>query len=183
MKDDFAYAKETFGVEIVLTVSDDGPDGKKMRRLVDEDPELTTAALECWAHQSHLMTGNYLSVKAGFMLAAEQAGEVIKWFNNHSKALDTLRGHQTLIRGKPLALVLPAATRWTTQYTSLHRLKTQEAAVVGCVAQYRDELLLAGGPRADAKAKALEVINICRDPEFWTNLQRYHILYLIWLAY
>ncbi|TEB37766.1 hypothetical protein FA13DRAFT_1867552 [Coprinellus micaceus] len=75
VKDDFTYAKETFGIEVVLTVSDDGPDGKKMRRLVDEDPELTTAALECWAHQSHLMTGNYLSVKAGFMLAAEQAGE------------------------------------------------------------------------------------------------------------
>ncbi|TEB37767.1 hypothetical protein FA13DRAFT_1621408, partial [Coprinellus micaceus] len=82
-----------------------------------------------------------------------------------------------------LALVLPAATRWTTQYTSLHCLKTQEAAIVGCVAQYCNELLLAGGPRADAKAKALKVINICQNSEFWTNLQRYHILLLTWLTY
>ena len=91
VKDDFIHIWNTYGVEIISAVTDDSPDGKKMWRLVKEDPELPMAILECWAHQSNLMTGNYLGVKADFMEAAGKATDIIKWFNNHQKALDLLQ--------------------------------------------------------------------------------------------
>ena len=173
VKDDFAYIQKTYGVDIVSAVTDDGPDGKKMRRLIKEDPELAMAVFECWAHQSNLMTGNYLGVRADFMEAASKANEIIKWFNNHQKALDLLRRQQLLVFGKILALLVACATRWTSQYVSLSRLAKQEAVILGCVAQFRDELLLAGGDREEAKTKAHEIISLCLDHSFWIDLKRY----------
>lgn len=172
VKADFAFVKETYGVEIIAAVTDDGPDGKKMRRLVKEDPDLRMAVFECWAHQAGLLTGNYLGVKQDFMEAASHGNDIIKWFNNHGKALDLLRNQQILILLKEYALLYPASTRWTSQFTCLSRLSSQEAIILGCVAQHRDELLLAAGPKADAKAKATEIIDRCLEPGFWRDLKR-----------
>ncbi|KAF6762932.1 hypothetical protein DFP72DRAFT_1060133 [Ephemerocybe angulata] len=172
VKADFAFMKETYGVEIIAAVMDDGPDGKKMRHLVKEDPDLRMAVFECWAHQAGLLTGNYLGVKQDFMEAASHGNDIIKWFNNHGKALDLLRNQQILILLKEYALLYPASTRWTSQFTCLSRLSSQEAIILGCVAQHRDELLLTAGPKADAKAKATEIIDRCLEPGFWQDLKR-----------
>ncbi|RXW18608.1 hypothetical protein EST38_g7244 [Candolleomyces aberdarensis] len=172
VKDDFIHIRNTYGVEIISAVTDDGPDGKKMRRLIKEDPELPMGVFECWAHQSNLMTGNYLGVKADFMEAAGKATDIIKWFNNHQKALDLLRNQQNLVLGKVLALIMACSTRWTSQYRSLSRLAGLEAVILGCVAQFRNELVLAGGDKEDAKAKAREIISLCLDSSFWNDLKR-----------
>ncbi|KAF6752743.1 ribonuclease H-like domain-containing protein [Ephemerocybe angulata] len=168
VKADFAFVKETYGVEIIAAVTDDGPDRKKMRRLVKEDPDLRMAVFECWAHQAGLLTGNYLGVKQDFM----DGNDIIKWFNNHGKALDLLRNQQILILLKEYALLYPASTRWTSQFTCLSRLSSQEAIILSCVAQHRDELLLTAGPKADAKAKATKIIDRCLKPGFWRDLKR-----------
>ncbi|KAK6974145.1 hypothetical protein R3P38DRAFT_2472543, partial [Favolaschia claudopus] len=111
VKSDLVYAKETYGVETIAVVTDDGPDGKKMRRLVGEEmPELAT--FECWAHQISLVTGNFLGIKLPWMESVKLALEVIKWFNHHGVALDLLRGQQQLMSAKTLALILPIVTRW-----------------------------------------------------------------------
>lgn len=42
--DDIAYAKDTYGVHIHSVVTDDGPDGKKARRLLrQQNPALLTS--------------------------------------------------------------------------------------------------------------------------------------------
>jgi hypothetical protein len=115
MKSDFKYAEETYGVEIIAVCTDDGPDGKKARRLI-KAWKCSIAVFECWAHQSSLMTGNYLAVKAPWMKDAKDALEVVKWFNNHGKALDLLRAQQSMIFAAVLRPLLPVVTRWTIHY-------------------------------------------------------------------
>ncbi|KAJ6475182.1 ribonuclease H-like domain-containing protein [Mycena vulgaris] len=90
------------------------------------------AAFECWVHQSSLITGNYLSIKAPWMATAKLPIEVIKWFNHHGTALDLLRVQQRLSFDKILALILPVITRWVSQYCSLRQLKKLERAISAC---------------------------------------------------
>ncbi|KAJ7743003.1 hypothetical protein DFH07DRAFT_925395 [Mycena maculata] len=59
MKSDFDYASDyasnTYAVEVICVTTDDGPDGKKARRLIREQmPWIAT--FESWAHQSSLIT-------------------------------------------------------------------------------------------------------------------------------
>ncbi|KAL0947449.1 hypothetical protein HGRIS_013556 [Hohenbuehelia grisea] len=123
VKEDITYTEGTYGVEVIAITTDDGPDGKKMRRLHKKE-FAHVAVFVCWAHQSGLLTGNYLAISAPFMSAASRALEVVKWFNNHSKALDILRAQQLFAHRHYVALILPGTTRWTGQYCALHRLST-----------------------------------------------------------
>lgn len=173
VKEDISYAQTTYGVKIISVVTDDGPDGKKMRRLIKADCDLGLATFECWAHQASLITGNYLSIQEEWMKASFGAHDIIKWFNNHSKALALLQKHQTDVSGHPLALLLPVPMRWTSQFTSMHRLLTQKDIINGCVSTYRPTLILAGGNRREQIEKASEIIELCRDDSFWLNLERY----------
>ncbi|KAJ7167705.1 hypothetical protein C8R46DRAFT_812141, partial [Mycena filopes] len=50
MKSDFEYAWNTYKVDVIAVCTDDGPDGKKARRLVREW-KASIAVFECWAHQ------------------------------------------------------------------------------------------------------------------------------------
>lgn len=173
VKEDITYAQTTYGVKVISVVTDDSPDGKKMWQLIKAKKEMGVATLECWAHQASLITGNYLSIQEEWMKASFQAHDIIKWFNNHSKALALLQKHQTDVSGRPLALLLPVPTQWTSQFTSMHRLLTQKDIINGCVSTYRSKLLLAGGNRRDQVEKATDIIDLCRDDNFWLNLERY----------
>ncbi|KAJ7747620.1 ribonuclease H-like domain-containing protein [Mycena maculata] len=159
MKSDFEYTSNTYAVEVICVTTDDGPDGKKSRRLVREQlPWIAT--FECWAHQSSLITGNYLSVKAPWMKAAKQAVEVIKWFNNHGTALDLLRSVELTTLGRWLALILPVVTRWVSQYCTLRRLKKLERA----------RLLVCAGRKEEQMETAARIVEICEDNDFWKNV-------------
>ncbi|KAF8960686.1 ribonuclease H-like domain-containing protein, partial [Flammula alnicola] len=171
IKDDIIHTKNTYGVDIICVTTDDGPDGKKARRLIKEDLSLAIAAFECWAHQSSLMSGNYLGIKAPFMEAASKALEIIKWFNNHQKALDLLRAEELAHLKNILALILPVITRWTAFYCALSCLLTLQACIIGCVAHHRDALLVAAGTKDDAPEKAVRIIDMCEDKQFWKDLK------------
>jgi hypothetical protein len=171
VKGDIKYAEETYGVEIIAICTDDGPDGKKMRRLTREQTPWI-AAFECWGHQAHLITGNYLSVKASWMDAAKLAIEVIKFFNHHQTPLDLLRAQQKMTMGRFLALILPVLTRWLSQYCSVRRLKRLERQILVVILQHEEQLRKCLGNKQEQKAIAEKVINTCKDPQFWENLGR-----------
>lgn len=171
VKSDLTYAKETYGVEVIAVCTDDGPDGKKMRRLVKEQLAWL-AAFECWAHQSSLITGNFLSIKVSWMDAAKLAIEIIKWFNHHGTALDLLRTQLQLTFGKILALILPVITRWVSQYCSLRRLTKLERAIRACVITHEDQLRVCAGRKQEQIDTAERIIGIVKDDQFWQNVKR-----------
>ncbi|KAJ3927038.1 MAG: hypothetical protein NXY57DRAFT_965882 [Lentinula lateritia] len=96
---------------------------------VVREKQPTIATTQCWSHQMGLSTGDYLKLKLPFMLAASQAIEVIKWWNNHNKAHDLLKAQQLTI--------------------SMKQIEHLEHAIRGCVGAHFKQLLLAGGNRAD----------------------------------
>ncbi|KAJ7495202.1 ribonuclease H-like domain-containing protein [Mycena latifolia] len=171
VKSDLDFAKTTYGVDIIAVVTDDGPDGKKMRRLIKEQMN-QIATFECWAHQSSLITGNFLSIKVPWMGAAKLAIEVIKWFNHHGTALDLLRAQQQMSFGHFLALILPIITRWVSQYCSLRRLKKLERAIRACVITQEQTLRLCAGRKQEQIDAAERVIGIVKDDGFWRNIER-----------
>ncbi|KAF8989859.1 ribonuclease H-like domain-containing protein, partial [Cyathus striatus] len=171
VKDNIVYMESTYGVNMIMITTDDGPDGKKMRHLhAATYPHI--AMFVCWAHQSGLLTGNYLAIKSPFMTSAARAIEVIKWFNNHQRALDLLHSQQLCTTGHILALILPVVMRWTGYYCALKQLHSQSSSIMGCVAANKQQLLVAAGAMSDLKAKALEVIMICCDEQFWNDLAK-----------
>lgn len=84
VEEDIAYIWETYGVLVVAWITDDSPNGKKMRRLLD----LVTAP--CLAHQFNLVVGNCLKLLPLVKGVIIMALDIIKWFNNHSVALHWL---------------------------------------------------------------------------------------------
>lgn len=131
------------------------------------------AWLECWAHQIHLMTGNYLAIASSFLEVLSEANKLIKWWNNHSYALAELWAYQMLLRYLILLVFLVAvATRWLSNFCSLNCVVWLENAVCGCVRKSRAKLLVAGGILAAAKEKAEEILTICERETFWLDLKR-----------
>jgi hypothetical protein len=111
VRSDIAYVEQMYGVEVIAVCTDDGPEGKKMRRLVKDQLSWITV-FECWAHQVHLIPGNYLAIKVVWMQAAKQAIEIIKFFNHHQTPLGLLCAQEMLTLGHLLALLLPVLTHW-----------------------------------------------------------------------
>ncbi|KAJ7454143.1 ribonuclease H-like domain-containing protein [Mycena latifolia] len=171
MKSDFLHAWETYRIEIIAVCTDDGPDGKKARRLIREW-KCSITVFECWAHQSSLMTGNYLAIKAPWMKDAKDALEVVKWFNNYGKALDLLRAQQMLIFTVVLRLLLPVVTRWTIHYCCLQRAKKLERSFRACVVTHEEVLKFCAGRKEEQIAAAEFVIATCNRPSFWINIGR-----------
>ncbi|RPD77135.1 hypothetical protein L226DRAFT_569337 [Lentinus tigrinus ALCF2SS1-7] len=61
-----------------------------------------------------------------------EALDIVRWFNNHSRALELF--HQAQLwtnpdRTHPLALILPAPTRWTTHFQAVSHLSAVEPAM------------------------------------------------------
>lgn len=85
--DEMNYMKDKFGVRTIAICTDNGPDGMKMRRRAREI-WAWLIVLVCWAHQMNLVVGDLLKLKLPFLDAIPLSLEVVKWFNNHSFALD-----------------------------------------------------------------------------------------------
>ncbi|KAJ7725007.1 ribonuclease H-like domain-containing protein [Mycena maculata] len=143
---------------------------KSMYNVEEEMPFLAT--FECWAHQSSLITGNFLSIKVSWMGAAKLAIEVIKWFNHHGTALDLLCTQQMMTFGESLALILPIITRWVLQYCSLRRLKKLERAIHACVITHEQTLRVCAGRKEEQVNAAERIIEIVKDDGFWKNIGR-----------
>ncbi|KAJ7252919.1 ribonuclease H-like domain-containing protein [Mycena rebaudengoi] len=165
MKSDFKYAEETYGVEIIAVCTDDGPDGKKARRLI-KAWRCSIAVFECWAHQSSFMTGNYLAIKAPWMKDAKEALEVVKWFNNHGKALDLLRAQQSMILCRRPSPSSPCGDTLDDPLLLPPSCQETRARIQGMCCDAR------GGTSEEQITAAESVIATCNRPSFWVNIGR-----------
>lgn len=171
MKSDIEYMREKYGVNIIAWCTDDGPDGKKGRRLL-KTALAFIIAIVCWAHQINLVVGDYLGLKHEVLESVPMALEVIKWFNNHGYALDLLRQQQRLNSEHILSLILPCVTRWTAHYLAISRLLKVSKAVKTCCFVYTDKVLDCAANTLEAKAKAQEIVDTVSNNRFWENLTK-----------
>ena len=173
VEDDIKLIFDKFGIIVIAWCTDDGPDGKKMRRLLSAKYRWLIM-LVCWAHQMNLVIGDFLKLKADFRKVITLGLDVVKWFNNHSQALALFRSKQKLTyHGKFWALILPIITRWTAHYLSLTRLLKVEAALRTCATRHKPALLACAGTQdADAQAAAAAVLCTVRDDNFWERVKQ-----------
>lgn len=102
----------------------------------------------------------------------EKATRVVKWFNNHSRALGLLQKEQKARNDKVRALIIPCATRWTSHYLSAKRLAELRVIFQTCALTQQQELLEAAGKKPAQKETATEILEIIRDYAFWDNLDQ-----------
>ncbi|KAJ2984582.1 hypothetical protein NUW54_g10457 [Trametes sanguinea] len=180
IKADMKHMQDVYDVQPIAWVTDDGPDGKGARSLLRALlPSLMTFV--CWGHQSQLLAGDYLTFPE-YSDAMSAALDIVRWFNNHSGALELL--HQAQIftadsderRKAPLALILPAQTRWTTHFQCVARLLVLRPALQACILKNKARLMeiAARSQTTNAATTARNVIDTIEDrsESFWTRLDR-----------
>lgn len=160
------WSEMTFLLIIIALCSDNGGDARKMRRLLLVlMPWLII--IVCWAHQINLIVGDYLSLRLDFLTCVPKALLVIKWMNNHSRALGIFRREQLQTFNKILSLILPVITRWTAHYLSLRRLLDVEMPMKTSWMKYSQQMIECAGPKADVQQKARDIQAIVDDQQFW----------------
>jgi hypothetical protein len=169
--EDIKWSQALYGLLIIAACCDDGGDARKLHRLlITFMPWLIV--LLCWAHQINLIVGDLLSLDITFLACVPETLEIIKWTNNHSRALGIFRREQFQIFHKVLSLILPVITRWTAHYLSLCRLLSVEVPMRASWMKYSDEMVACAGPKADAKRKAESIQAIVEDPQFWLRAKK-----------
>ncbi|KAG8879540.1 hypothetical protein FRC20_000112 [Serendipita sp. 405] len=157
------------GVTIVGWCSDAGGDSRAMRlRLAQLMPQLIV--LDCWAHQVNLIVGDYFKLKNEYIETIDKAVDVIKWFNNHTRALGIFQAEQKARSQRVLSLFLPVLTRWTSHYLSLTRLCNLKLAMQTSVINHREDLVTAAGDRPEQTEMAEDIVAIIEDRQFWKLL-------------
>ncbi|KAF8989434.1 hypothetical protein BDQ17DRAFT_1477629, partial [Cyathus striatus] len=123
----------------------------------------------------NLVVGDYFKLKMRFISVINDALEVCKWFNNHSRALGILRQQQSnsCSSSKPATLILPVLTRWTSHYLSVSRLLDLETTLRQMILDHQvyENLLSCAGTRADAKERAADILCIIESADFWNELR------------
>jgi hypothetical protein len=168
---DIKWSEQTYSLEVIAVCSDDGGDARRMRRLLFALMPWLIIIL-CWAHQINLIVGDYLALKLPFQDCVPKALMVIKWMNNHSRALGLFRQEQLSTFHKVLVLILPVITRWTAHYLSLQRLLTVEKALRASWLKWSDTMIASAGSKSDDKAKAIAVQEAVEDSEFWYRIKK-----------
>ncbi|EUC60305.1 hAT family dimerization protein [Rhizoctonia solani AG-3 Rhs1AP] len=161
-----------YGVEWIGWCTDAGSDAQKARMLLhSEFPWLINPV--CYAHQINLILGDLFKAKMDFISAVAMSQEVIKWFNNHSRALEMLHNEQLHSLRKTLALITPVLTRWTSIYMSVRRLLDCLPAFRGMINNCPcDQFQTLAGVDRKSRDKALDVWNILNNNQFWKDLTR-----------
>ncbi|KIL54278.1 hypothetical protein M378DRAFT_1059173 [Amanita muscaria Koide BX008] len=170
--EDIKWSEETYGLTVIAACSDDGGDARKMRRLLLALMPWLIIVL-CWAHQINLIVGDYLSLKLPFQDCVPKALIVIKWMNNHSRALGLFRQEQLCTYQKFFALILPVLTRWTAHYLSLRRLLSVEKTLRAAWLKHSDTMIASAGSKGKDKAKAIAVQGIIDDSCFWYHIKNH----------
>ena len=120
----------------------------------------------------NLVVGDIFKVKGSFIETIDDALEVVKWFNNHSRALGILRDVQHQLHEQPLSLILPVLTRWTSHFLSVRRLLQLEQAFKHMLAKVpENDLITCAGSRAEMKRKARQILDTLKHFDFWYKLQ------------
>lgn len=174
------HMKNKYVVDVIGWCTDDGPDGKKARRLLLEAFSYLVV-VACWAHQINLVVGDLLGV-GDIAPVVRDSVEIVKWFNNHGVALELLKAEQKVSRpnSAPLALIRPVQTRWTSHFLSSLRLLLLSADLRACVFRNSARLVESVGREPEAIGKARWVISKIQDEQFWETLRRcaYHISFM-----
>ncbi|KAF8967760.1 ribonuclease H-like domain-containing protein, partial [Flammula alnicola] len=168
--EDKKLMEEKFGTQLIGWCTDDGPDGKKMRRLLQGLFDWLIVIL-CWAHQINLVVGDFLVIRRAVTEDINHALEVIKWFNNHSTALALLQTEQILtFEGSFWALILPAITRWTAHYHAITRYLKLKQPLQICWTRNEDRLITCAGTKQELQEKARNICALVRDESLWHRL-------------
>ena len=177
------FIKDKFRVEVIGWCTDDGPNGKKMWRLLKMFLTWMIVVL-CWGHQINLIVGNILHLKLDFLHTISLFLEVIKWFNGYDAAHALLWMEQKFtFNGKFYALILrflPVVTRWTAHYLSTTRLLKLKEAVKSCCARHKDALLICAGKESKATEKVQSILDIVGNDTFWVDLVKWVINCTVW---
>lgn len=166
------YCLTVLGIILVAWCTDASGESLKMRRLLRAKyPWIVT--LDCKYKQINLVVGDYFKLKTRFINVVNNALEVVKWFNSHSRALGILKDKQRTKLPKVLALILPVLTRWTSHYLSVRRLLELEYffRLLVLDQESRAVLILCAGAKAEQKRKAEEIMKIIEDSGFWSDLK------------
>ncbi|KAJ7697906.1 ribonuclease H-like domain-containing protein, partial [Mycena rosella] len=177
--EDITYCEE-HGIIMVGYCTDNGGDARGMRvRLKRVKPKLTVPP--CWGHQTNLVVAEVLELEIPCMLSIDESLEIIKWFTNHSRALGLLADQQKLTERFEkthciLRLLFPVISRWIYHFLAVRRILTISPPMRILHMQHHDALIECAGPKADARAKAVEILAPIDDPQFWKNLTEVKIL-------
>ncbi|QRW11557.1 hAT family dimerization protein [Ceratobasidium sp. AG-Ba] len=172
IKTNIQEARDNYGVEWVGWCTDGSSESKKARRLLfNEMPE--TINPDCAAHQINLLVADYFKIKEDFVSQASKAQDIIKWFNNHSRALEWLREEQKHTMQKILALLYPILTRWTSVYMALKRLLDCMPAFRALMLTHtRQDFCEIAGTDRKARERAVRIYDLINDGNFWADISR-----------
>ena len=112
------------------------------------------------------------ALKRSFQDCVAKALVVIKWMNNHSRALGLFLQEQVFTYHKFLALILPVITRWTAHFFSLRRLLTVEKALKFAWLKHSETMIASAGSKNEDQEKAIAVHEIINDPRFWYPVKK-----------
>ncbi|KAI0027055.1 ribonuclease H-like domain-containing protein, partial [Vararia minispora EC-137] len=122
VKEDDLEVEKRFGVVKTGHCTDDGPDGKKMRRLASAIWPDRIFVL-CWAHQNECIVKDIAKASPIHRQAIKEATDLVKYVNHHDIVKFTFCAEtRTQFNGKTWALTLPGDTRWTSIYLCTARL-------------------------------------------------------------
>lgn len=160
-----------YGVKTICWCTDNGPDGKKFRRLLFEWLFWMVITV-CWAHQMNLIVGDLLSANKDYAETISTALAMITWFNNHGEPLAWLQAEQKhVFDGKSWILFLPVLTRWLAHYHSLSRFIQLKPAIVTLWTRKEDDIIQKAGRDQKSKDTARRILAPIGDKEFWSKLE------------
>lgn len=130
-------------------------------------------SLDCSAHQVNLVVGDLFKLKSTYLTTVDKAIEIIKWFNNHSRALGLLWKEQLTTYHKILTLIQPVITRWTSHFLATWRLLETSSALRSCCIKEESLLETCGGDHQQDRFRVHEIIKTVLDLHFWNDITLY----------
>ena len=113
------------------------------------------------------VVGDIFKVKGSFIETINNALEVVKWFNNHSCALEILWDIQCQLHEQLLSLILPVLTHWTSHFLSVHCLLQLEQAFKHMLANVpENDLITCAGFQVKMKRKAHQILDTFETFQF-----------------
>ncbi|KAF5366422.1 hypothetical protein D9758_009786 [Tetrapyrgos nigripes] len=176
-------AESVYGCRIVALGTDNDGGSRAGRNLIGERrPWLFT--FPCIAHQrgadvsqGQLILHDYLKVNPKANQTAEDATDLVGWFNNHGRMRVIFDEEQLKANHKILSYILANLTRWTTHVISFHRLEEIEQPLRIAALSRRDDVIAAqvGAEKNIRNASALrsaatEHLDLINDNNFWRRL-------------
>lgn len=101
--------------------------------------------------------------KSSLLIHAESAAELITWLRSKTRILAHL----------PLSVIRPNLTRWTAHYMAYRRLLLLYPSLMQLILEdigRSDQTKVLVSGEAKAREKALEMVQIMNNPQFWHGI-------------